>query len=176
MARIVVVSRRHDKLARLIMENSYAAVAVNSFDVDLEAGDIICWLPQVNDPVDDSVQRLADLVDRSLFPPRKIVMLSIAGTADDADEAQLKHWYGKHAMQAVWAHQYAIKMIDELELPYVVVRALPLGTNPGQVKIVDEGQPLTGERVSEQQLARILQTALTTSRFDNHSIGVMPSK
>ena len=175
MARIVVISRRHDKLARLIMENSYAAVAENGFDIKLAAGDILCWLPHVNDPVDDEVQQLADLVDRSLFPPQKIVMLSIAGTADDADETQLKHWYGKHAMQAVWAHQYAIKMIDELELPYVVVRALPLGNATGSVKILDEGQPMAGECVNEQQLTQVLQTALTTSKFDNHSIGVMPS-
>ena len=176
MARIVVISRRHDKLARLITENSYAAVAANGFDVQLEAGDILCWLPQLNDPVDDSVQQLATLVDRSLFPPQKIVMLSIAGTADDADATQLKHWYGKRAMQAVWAHQYAIKMIDELEPPYVIVRALPLGAGAPNIKVVDEGQPLTGESVSEQQLARVLETALTTSKFDNHSIGVMPSK
>ncbi|HJE27545.1 MULTISPECIES: NAD(P)H-binding protein [Limosilactobacillus] len=176
MTRIVVISRRHDKLARLIMENSYAAVAANSFDVDLEVGDVLCWLPQANDPVDDAVQQLAALVDRSLFPPRKIVMLSIAGTADDANEDQLKHWYGRHAMQAVWTHQYAIKMIDELELPYVVVRALPLGDGMPNVKIVDEGQPLAGESVNEEQLAQVLQTALTTSKFDNQSIGVMPSK
>ena len=176
MARIVVISRRHDRLARLIMENSYAAVAANNFDVELEAGDILCWLPQAGAPVDDEVQQLADLVDRSLFPPQKIVMLSIAGTADDADEAQLKHWYGKRAMQEVWAHQYAIKMIDELELPYVVVRALPLGEGAAHTQIVDEGQPLSGENISEEQLATVLETALTTGKFDNHSIGVMPSK
>lgn len=176
MARIVIISRRHDKLTRLIMENSYAAVAANSFDVDLEAGDILCWLPQAGDPVDDEVQQLAALVDRSLFPPQKIVMLSIAGIADDADETQLKHWYGKHALQAVWAHQYAVKMIDELELPYVVVRALPLGAGAPEIKITDEGQPLTGENVSEQQLAQVLQTVLMTGKFDNHSIGVMPCK
>ncbi|MGN1279952.1 MAG: NAD(P)H-binding protein, partial [Limosilactobacillus sp.] len=148
----------------------------NNFDVELEAGDILCWLPQVNDPVDDEVQQLAALIDRSLFPPQKIVMLSIAGTADDADETQLKKWYGKRAMQAVWAHQYAIKMIDELELPYVVVRALPLGKGTGQIQVVDEGQPLAGENISEEQLATVLETALTTGKFDNHSIGVMPSK
>lgn len=176
MARIVVISRRHDRLARLIMENSYAAVAANNFDVELEAGDILCWLPQAGDPVDDEVQQLAGLVDRSLFPPQKIVMLSIVGTADDADEAQLKHWYGKQAMQEVWAHQYAIKMIDELELPYVVVRALPLGEGTAHTQIVDEGQPLSGENISEEQLATALETALTTGKFDNHSIGVMPSK
>lgn len=176
MARIVVISRRHDRLARLIMENSYAAVAANNFDVELEAGDVLCWLPQANDPVDDEVQRLAALVDRSLFTPQKIVMLSIAGTADDASEDQLKQWYGKHAMQDVWAHQYAIKMIDELELPYVVVRALPLGENAGQIQVVDEGQPLSGKNISEEQLATILVTALKTGKFDNHSIGVMPSK
>ena len=176
MARIVVISRRHDQLARLIMEKSYAAVASNNFDVELQAADVICWLPQAGDPVDDEVQALANLVDRSLFPPQKIVMLSIAGTADDADEQQLKRWYGKQAMQEVWAYQYAIKMIDELELPYVVVRTLPLGNDETPVKVVDEGQVLTGDCVGARQLVTVLQTALTTGKFDNHSIGVMPEK
>lgn len=176
MARIVVISRRHDRLARLIMENSYAVVAANNFDVELETGDVLCWLPQAGDPVDDEVQQLADLIDHAVFPPQKIVMLSIAGTADDADEAQLKQWYGKRAMQKVWAYQYAIKMIDELELPYVVVRALPLGKGTDHVQVADEGQPLSGKNISEEQLAAVLEAALTTGKFDNHSIGVMPSK
>ena len=58
----------------------------------------------------------------------------------------------------------------------MVVRALPLGDGMPNVKIVDEGQPLAGESVNEEQLAQVLQTALTTSKFDNQSIGVMPSK
>ncbi len=50
-------------------------------------------------------------------------MLSIAGTADDATNQQLQEWYGQQATQAVLAHQYAVKMIDEFELPYTIIRA-----------------------------------------------------
>lgn len=174
MTRIVIVSHRHDRLARLLMENTYSAVVASSFAVDFQAGDLLCWLPTVNEPVDDEVQDLAAAIDRAVFAPQKIVMLSIAGTADDASPDQVKHWYGKHAQQAVWAHQYAVKMIDELELPYVVVRSLPLVEGNGPLQIVDEGQAMTGEHVGDQALAAVLQTALTTPRYDNHSIGVMP--
>lgn len=174
MTRIVIVSHRRDRLARLLMENVYSAVVSSNFDLDLENGDIICWLPLVNEPVDDEVQKLAQLVDRSLFPPRKIVMLSMAGTADDAAPEQLQRWYGRKAQQFVWAHQYAIKMIDELELPYVIVRTLPLTRGTQPVQIVDEGQKMDGQTVTDEQLARVLQTALTTTHYDNHSIGVMP--
>ena len=174
MARIVIVSHRHDRLARLLMENTYSAVVASNFDVDFQAGDLLCWLPMVNEPVDDEVQDLAAAIDRAVFAPQKIVMLSIAGTADDASLDQAKHWYGRHAQQTIWAHQYAVKMIDELELPYVVIRSLPIVEGNGPLQIVDEGQMMTGEQVGDQALATVLQTSLTTARYDNHSIGVMP--
>ena len=121
MGRTVIVSHRHDQLSQLIMKKMYDAVAVSNFKLEFQRGDQLCWLPQLSDPVDDEVQELATLIDQSIFIPRKIVMLSMAGTADDASPDQLKHWYGKNAQEYLWAHQYAIKMVDELELPYTII-------------------------------------------------------
>lgn len=174
MGRIVLVSQRHDQLVATIMKNVPDAVAATNFKIELQAGDVLCWLPTTTEFVDDEVQELASLIDRSLFLPAKIVMLSVAGTADDADEQQLKIWYGKQAMQVVLAHQYAIKMIDEFELPYTIIRALPLTDEETAVHLVNEGQPLNGEKVGVKQVAKVIERAVTTDNFQNQSIGIAP--
>ena len=130
---------------------------------------MLCWLPTVNEYVDDEVQELAELIDHSLFLPSKIVMLSIAGTADDATNQQLQEWYGQQATQAVLAHQYAVKMIDEFELPYTIIRALPTS-----LKVVREGEALEGKEIGLKQVAQIIEQAVTTDDFRNQSIGIAP--
>ncbi len=37
-----------------------------------------------------------------------------------------REWYGQQATQAVLAHQYAVKMIDEFELPILLLELLPI--------------------------------------------------
>lgn len=175
MGRVVVISQRHDRLTRLIMENSYDAVATTSFNFTIKQGDILCWLPLPNEPVDDEVQDLAALIDNSIFLPAKIVMLSIAGSADDAEEDQLKRWYGKQAVQDVLTHQYAIKMIDEFEIPYTIIRALPLTAEETSIQLLDEGQPMHGTAIGEQQAAATILRVLSSDKFNNHSIGIAPA-
>ena len=104
MGRIVFISHRHDDLVPTIIKRVPEAVALTSFKFEIQRGDVLCWLPTVNEYVDDEVQELAELIDCSLVLPSKIVMLSIAGTADDATNQQLQEWYGQQATQAVLAH------------------------------------------------------------------------
>lgn len=174
MSRVVFVSQRHDQLLATLMKKVPDAVATTSFKFDLQQGDVICWLPMVEEFVDDEVQELATLIDHSLFPPTKIVMLSIAGIADDATKSQLHDWYGTQAMQAVLAHQYAVKMIDEFELPYTIIRSLPIIKTAAKIKVVDEGEKLIGAGVGIKQLARVVEQAVTTDDFRNQSIGIAP--
>ncbi|MDO4903252.1 MAG: NAD(P)H-binding protein [Limosilactobacillus sp.] len=171
MGRTVIVSRRHDQLSQMIMKQMPDAVAMTSFKIEFQQGDQLCWLPLLSDPVDEQVLELAKLIDQSIFLPRKIVMLSMAGTADDADEASLNQWYGKKAQEYLWAHQYAIKMVDEFELPYTIIRALP-ATDNSHATITDEGQPLTGTGVSDSALADVITKVLQSDRYNGKSIGV----
>lgn len=172
MGRTVIVSHRHDQLSQLIMREMYDAIAVSNFKLEFQRGDQLCWLPQISEPVDEEAQELATLIDQSLFVPSKIVMLSMAGTADDADSDQLRQWYGKNAQEYLWAHQYAIKMVDELELPYTIIRALPLTNSSAPAIITDEGQPLRGQGVSEVELAKVIDRVLSTDRYNGKSLGI----
>lgn len=172
MNRIVLIGQRTDRLIEQLHERLPEAIVEPSFHFKLQSQDTLCWLPMANDPVDQDVYDLVDLIDDSHETPKKIVMLSIAGTADDAAKEQLESWYGKSALDTVLAHQYAIKMIDELEFPYVIVRSLPIVPRETALKIVDEGQPLTGQAVGLKQAAQVLKAALTTDRYYNQSIGI----
>lgn len=100
-------------------------------------------------------------------------MLSIPGTADDASLEQVEKWYGKKARSLIMMHQYAIKMIDELELPYTIVRIPPLTTDETSAKIIAEGQPMTGGKLGIDQLVAVLQSIFDTERYRNQSIGII---
>ena len=172
MGRVVIVEHRQDRLSAEIMKVVDDAVVATNFKQTLKAGDVLCWLPLPNEPVDDEVQDLVTMVDDNIFPPTKIVMLSIPGTADDADDQQIAKWFGSKGWSWVMAHQYAVKMIDELELPYTIVRVVPLTDQETTSIVVPEEQPLTGSQVGISQVAQVLKTALTTDRYRNQSIGV----
>lgn len=173
MGRVVLVEDRGDNLAADIIKKVPDAVVSTNFKVQLQAGDVLCWLPLPNDYVDDQVQELADLIDKSAFLPRKIVMLSIPGTADDASLGQVEKWYGKKARSLIMMHQYAIKMIDELELPYTIVRIPPLTTEKTSAKMIAEGQPMTGGKLGVDQVVAVLQSIFDTERYRNQSIGII---
>lgn len=176
MGRTVIVSRRHDDLSQLIMKKMYDAVNRGNFKLTFQRGDELCWLPQVGDPVDDEVQMLATVLDQSVFLPRKIVMLSMAGTADEVDGDQLRKWYGSRAQEELWAHQYAIKMIDEFELPYTILRTPPLVAHSAPAVLTDEGQPLVGTGVSAAELAGVIERVLLTDQYNGKSLGITASE
>ena len=137
-----------------------------------EPSDIICWLPADNSRVDLAVGDLVALLDHSAAQPAKIIMKSIAGTADDASDQQLTSWYGENAQQMVMDHLYAIKMIDELEYPYTVIRTLPLVEQPIDRSVMKEGQQFSGKNSSLQITSQLMKKAIMTDEFQNQSVGI----
>lgn len=176
MGRVVLVDSREDELALKIMKKVPDAVVSTNFRVQFQSGDILCWLPKPSDYVDDEVHELADLIDQSTFLPIKIIMLSVPGTADDASLEQVEKWYGKDARSMIMTHQYAIKMIDEFEIPYTIVRVPPLTSANTSVSVVGEGQPMTSGKLGINQLVSVFQTVLETNRYLNQSIGIVNSE
>ena len=99
-------------------------------------------------------------------------MLSVAGTANDASEDQIRQWYGKRGQQLILAHQYSVKMIDELELPYTIIRTIPLTTAVTSSHIVAEGKVMHGQQVGLTQLAELIEQLVVTDDYRNQSIGL----
>ncbi len=52
MGRIIFISHRHDDLVQTIIKKVPEAVALTSFKLEIQRGDVLCWLPTVNEYVE----------------------------------------------------------------------------------------------------------------------------
>lgn len=147
------------------------ATLTNNFNGQLIVDQSLIWLPDPRGPVDQQVADLVALVDRSAIPPAKLVMWSVPGTADDAEPAAVAPWFGTRGSDLVLAHLYAVKMIDELEDPYTIVRTPPLTTGSAG-RLVGEGHPVSGAAVGIDLVARTLARAARPATYRNQSLGI----
>ena len=122
---------------------------------------VLGWLPDFSAP-DLGVRNLVAAVDANPVAPQKIVMLSPAGIS----------WYGANAPTLLGDALYAVKMVDELELPYTVIRTLPVVRQGGGQKLSPEGEPMQGQATNQAALAHLFGTALQTAQYQNQSIGL----
>lgn len=159
------------KLSAAVAQLLDQSAAISFEDLTISGNQIICWLPKVADPVDEQVQDLVDMIDQAHNQPEKIVVWSPAGTADDAQPDQLQQWWGPEWRNIIAAYLYMVKMIDELEYPYTVVRSLPVTAAGPAGKLVAEGKSMTGQTVSLESVADAV-VAACRGKYTNESIGV----
>ena len=159
------------KLAQTVARQLNTSAIVDLADLSIHNGQVLCWLPEVNDPVDDQVQDIVSAIDHANGKLAKIVVWSPAGTADDAQPQQLQQWWGSDWQNIIAAYLYMVKMIDELEYTYTVVRSLPIEKNGPAGKLINEEELMTGESVSLQAVADTIRQACR-GKFTNQSIGV----
>lgn len=169
-----IVNQHQDELAHALAKalQPRAVGMQPTFDSQLPPAATLCWLPATLAPVDELVDGLVRYVDHSDQAPAKIIALTAAGICDDLTDDQAKQLYGNNFQDVLYAHQYAIKMIDELELPYTAVRVPKIVGDDVSAEVTTEGQPLAGLRVGQGQLASFLATVMTTDRYLNQSIGI----
>ena len=158
-------------LAETVAKQVPSARRKQLINLDLDGGGVICWLPIVQDPVDQQVQSVVAAIDQAQAKPARIVVWSPAGTADDATPTQLAKWWGKDWRQIWSSYLYMVKMIDELEYPYTVVRSLPLAAHGPQGVLYREGEPIKGQTVAIQDVAKTV-VAACQGKWPNESIGV----
>lgn len=172
MNRIIIVNQKQDELTKKVAHLLPKPLIRQNFDWQPQLGDIICWLANDKLRVDQEVNEMVTMLDHWHVHPAKIVMKSVAGTADDATDQQLTKWYGADSRQLVADHLYAIKMIDELEFPYTIVRALPLTDQPVQRQLTAEGQPMVGQFSNIDDVAQVIAEACSPDQLKNVSIGI----
>lgn len=172
MGRVIVVNQGQAELAQAFRQQLPTAIVESDFGWHLQSQDVICWLPADKSRVDVAVNDLVTMLDHSGVQPAKLVMKSVAGTADDAVPEQLQQWYGRDAQNVVMDHLYAIKMIDELEFPYTIVRSLPLTKHPVERPLITEGHQFTGDHSNLRRVAETLVRSTQLDEFTNQSIGI----
>lgn len=172
-APLAIVNQHQEALtAALTARLAPAPVAVYpQFSLNLPPAAALCWLAPLTAPVDELVMGLVRLVDAGQAPAR-IVMLAAAGICDDVEPAGLHQLYGDDYSSLLFAHQYAVKMVDELEIPYTVLRVPHIGGPQRPVAVTAENQPLASLTVSQASVVHALQTALATEKYVNQSVGI----
>ncbi|MEK1320667.1 hypothetical protein ACWNPI_10430 [Limosilactobacillus fermentum] len=156
-------------VAQALTKQGAAVTTTADFSGTLAPETTLVWLPNPLDPVGDLVADLVALVDRSPAPKR-IVMHGVPGTADDASPEQVGAWFQTAGTSLVMEHLYAVKMIDELEHPYVIVRTPPVTGRGGNVK--GEGEPIQQATVGQEETVALITTAVTTEQYVNQSVGL----
>ncbi|WP_295728714.1 saccharopine dehydrogenase related protein [uncultured Limosilactobacillus sp.] len=172
MGPIIIINQGQDGLCQALSQQLDHCKVLEEFPDSIDNLATLCWLPADHSRVDLSVEQLVHLLDQSPVTPAKIVMKSIVGTADDATDEQVKRWYGEKAQTLVLDHLYAIKMIDELEYPYTIVRTLPLTEHQINRSIIPEGQPFSGDQSNLDAVSRVIFQAIVTDDYRNQSIGI----
>ena len=172
-APLAIVNQHEDQLtAALKKELAPAPVAIYpQFSRQLPLAATLCWLAPRKAPVDELVMGLVQLVDDG-HAPAKMVMLAAAGICNDVDEAGLRQLYGDDYQDLLFAHQYAVKMVDELEIPYTVIRVPRLTDVISPSVITPENQPVASLQLNRDQLVKTIARAMTTDQLVNQSIGL----
>lgn len=175
MTQVLIVAKDGLKLSEVVegelQKRSFVVATTTGFDEQTVNADVIAWLA-AGKAVDDEVFDLIDQIDRRNVAPNKIVMLSLAGINEEVGSEKLATWYGGDVTSLILAYQYAVKMIDELEIPYTIVRTAPVVNRETALTITNEGQLLAGNEIGINQLGQVIADACGPEHYDNQSIGV----
>lgn len=103
----------------------------------------------------------------------RTVMRSVAGIDNEVTETL--HYEGvSDTGEFLKQQRYAIKIVDEAELPYTILR--PVAVVPetsGSVQLINEGEPVPAQPVSETDFVRVVVDELRHSTHLNQSIAVI---
>lgn len=154
-----------------LQSTTAGARVTTSKQFDDATATVLVWLPEAA-TVDSDVFDLVAALDQHSINPQKIVMLAVAGINDEVEPTKLQQRFGAQYKDTVLAYQYAVKMIDELELPYTVIRAVKAVPEPTTSVVSNEGQPVLGTRISRRKLSLLITETVLTDQYLNQSIGI----
>lgn len=172
MKHIIIVGNLKSELLLATASQIPSAMVVDHFNFPLNEGDVLCWLPGVQDPVDRDVFQLTARLDQAAGKVSRLVMWSPAGTGDDAQADQLASWWGPNWRTIIGAYLYSTKMLDELEYPYTIIRSLPYAKTGATGRIYPEGQIMQGSLVKPQDVAKAIAEACQDQSKLSQSIGI----
>ncbi|MHA8138023.1 NAD(P)-binding oxidoreductase [Lactobacillaceae bacterium Scapto_B20] len=126
--------------------------------------------------VDLAFEGLFDAI-RSTNPQiEDFVILSTAGI-DNEVQGELVYPDVDNVREYLNQQRYAIKVVDEAEIPYTVLRPVTLvNQDAGQLTIYDEGQSMPTGTVSRETVAQIAVESALNHQYVNQSIGLVESK
>jgi len=171
--RVLIVSDQSTEVAKMVSKkiNQTGNQSIIHQSFSTAAAETLVWLPTIA-TVDEDVFNLVDAIDQHKITPTKIVMLAVAGINDEVNPEKLEQRFGHQFGDTILAYQYAVKMIDELELPYTIIRAAQVVADKTTSVISNEGQPVQGTKIGAAVLVDLIVSAALTDQYLNQSIGI----
>lgn len=118
------------------------------------------------------MEALFEAVDEIQPPISDIVMLSYAGVDDELD-GSVEYPDVKDQEEFIKQQRYAIKIVDESEIPYSIVRMSQLkDMHTTHYELYNEGSKMPVRTVSPQAVAKLAYEMLIEQKLINHSIGI----
>jgi hypothetical protein len=123
--------------------------------------------------VDLDFEELFDAIDEVQPPISHFVMLSAAGV-DDELVSPISYPGVKDQAEFLKQQRYAIKIVDESELPYTIIRLSKLSENDSlDYKLFNEGIKMPNATVSSRAVAKLVLEVFQNNQLVNRSVGVI---
>lgn len=106
----------------------------------------------------------------------QVVMISTAGI-DNEVVGQLDYPGIADVTEYLREQRYAIKIIDEEEIPYTIFRPVNvINEKLGTPFVINEGEKVPAGNVSHETIADFVVQAIQTSKYQNQSIALLETK
>ncbi|TPR39935.1 NAD(P)H-binding protein [Apilactobacillus micheneri] len=123
--------------------------------------------------VDLNFEALFSALDEVNPPLEQFIMLSTAGIDNELNE-KVTYNNVDNAKEYLNEQRYAVKLVDEYEIPYTVLRPVEMTQqNNGKLKIIDEGKSMDYGKVSFDNVANVAYNVVVKKEFLNQSIGLI---
>ncbi|EEI72756.1 NAD(P)-binding oxidoreductase [Lentilactobacillus hilgardii] len=135
------------------------------------------WLLSALGPedVDLDFEELFDAIDQAAPKIQHFVMLSYAGI-DDELKSPMVFPEVKNRQEFIKQQRYAIKIVDESEIPYSIIRMSSLMDGKrSDYQLFNEGNKMSVGSVSAKNVADLIFDAFVNQKLINHSVGIMDS-
>ncbi|KRN13204.1 saccharopine dehydrogenase related protein [Fructilactobacillus fructivorans] len=119
--------------------------------------------------VDLDMEALFSVIYSGRLNPARIIFLSAAGIDKEVD-GELDYPGVDDVSEFLKQQQYAIKVIDESEIPYTIFRLVNVvNTKHNDGHTIEEGQPVPVGIVSHETIAHFVIDAIVNGSFKNQS-------
>ncbi|WP_413628043.1 NAD(P)-binding oxidoreductase [Fructilactobacillus vespulae] len=181
MKKIVFIGKNNlEEITKATLATNYEIVEINAGD--LTKTDTFANLPSDLAMLVSFVGPMdTDLIMEAFFAAvraqkiklERIIMVSTAGI-DNEVEGTFPYPGVSDVAEYLRQQRYAIKVIDEEELPYTIIRPVEMVSKPsGNPMVIEEGNPVPAGQVSYQTVAATIAEAVNTDRYKNQSIAVL---
>lgn len=182
MKKVLMIGNQFDLANRVSQElsNQYSVSILDNIDFNNEKNyldslvntNIICfWLNQFD--ADLAMEALIAALDQVNPPIEQFVVLSVAGI-DDELTTDAVYENIDDVKEYLNQQRYAVKLVDEYELPYTVLRPVKIVDHTvGDLDVIDEGRPMPFGEVSTDSIAKTAAKVVKYQQFINQSIGLI---